>query len=151
MTPTEAPETRRCVSCHDTTAPMGMCDRCGVFGTRQVADGMTLVPTAQWEALHPYLRHQNGCGVWKTPRAEEGPTDARCTCGLRAALEGAGPMTTPRTEPLTHTERTWPGGPRRDPECSGCGLPSASCDSYAPDRKCCPDCEHRAALEGAKP
>ena len=29
-------ETWRCVGCHDTTAPMGMCQKCGVFGTRQV-------------------------------------------------------------------------------------------------------------------
>jgi hypothetical protein len=28
-------ETWRCASCHDTTAPMGMCQKCGVFGTRQ--------------------------------------------------------------------------------------------------------------------
>jgi hypothetical protein len=33
LTPTG--ETWRCVSCRDTTAPMGMCQKCGVFGTRQ--------------------------------------------------------------------------------------------------------------------
>jgi len=40
-TPPDAPldrgETWRCPSCRDTTAPMGMCQRCGIFGLRYEA------------------------------------------------------------------------------------------------------------------
>jgi len=35
--------------------------------------------------------------------------------------------------------------------CTGCGTGEQRCLAYGPGRKCCPDCEHIAALEEPTP
>ena len=38
-----------------------------------------------------------------------------------------------------------------DQFCTGCGTGEQRCLAYGPGRKCCPDCEHIAALEEPTP